>query len=407
MNDLQQKYKTYKTPFEESAFEHFKTIQQKGKGGQRIKSWHIIAVVLLLSIPVAFYISSLISSTDIEIQDVSLASNEKENQDEMLKTSNTNETSKYENEINTKEEKSDVSNNILTKKISKKTTSKVIKTQKETNNTPTIRKENTVDSVHNYLASTNQHFITQNNHKNLDKTDIISSQNPTITQQKNLDIYKSKNNHHKLQAEESFTHSIPSEMRLLEQTNTQNSELLPILNPVSPTPTKIWNRYSNHLKLSYNYVRFYPESNLLGLIPGYKTPSYFIQGEYFRELNKIISLGSSVGYARGVAPNTQLQDSLGYKSVTFAHLNLYLFLVNNKKHQLYLKAGSGITKTKRQFLSTDTTNAILISERTNAGALMGFSYNYHFTDGWFMSANIGKIWYEDTPYLGLSLGYAF
>lgn len=159
-------------------------------------------------------------------------------------------------------------------------------------------------------------------------------------------------------------------------------------------------------------MRFYPENNLLGLIPGNKTPSYFIQGEYFRELNKIISLGSSLGFARGVDPETQVQDSLRYQNVTHVHLNLYFFLVNSKKHRLYLKAGSGITNVKRQVLLTtstpsDTITSVLIGKHTNAGLLMEFSYNYRFTDHWFMSANIGKIWYDDTPYLGLSLGYTF
>ena len=409
MKDLQQKYKAHKTPFDESAFEHFKTIQRKRKVGAKIHSWHILVVVLLLSIPAAFYISSLIASRDVEIQDVSLASNQEVRQDTELETFNTNKTKKYDNEIVTKEEKPIATKHILKEKIINKPTLKLITTQKEANSTPTITEEDIVNDTHDYSTSTNQYLTTQNNDVFSDKIDITPYQTPTIAAQKTVDITQAKNNTQKTQTAELFdTQSLISEMPLLKHEDVQDFELLPILNPVAPpTPTKTWAHYRNHLKLSHNYIRFYPESNLLGLIPGSKTPSYFIQGEYFREFNQIISLGSSVGYARGGDPNTQVQDSLGYQRVTFAHLNLYLFLVNSKKHRLYLKAGSGITNAKKQVIAMDATNSILIFERTNMAALMEFSYSYHFTDQWFMSANVGKIWYDDTLYLGLSLGYAF
>ncbi len=405
MKDLKQKYNAYKTPFDESAFEHFQTIQQKDKVGQKINAWHVIVVIFLLSIPAAFYISSLITSANTNTQNVSLASKQEKKQDAATKTFNENKVSKSDNKTNTKEEVPIANNDILNKKIANNPTSKVVKIQKEISNTPIIAAQNIVSNTHNYLPPTNQYLATQN----INKTDISPPQNPIISPPKNIDISQLQNNIQKIQIDELFEpQAIALETQSLKQDNSQNFDLLPRLSLVRPpTPAKTWGHYRNHLKLSHNYIRFYPESNLLGLIPGYKTPSYFIQGEYFRELNKIISLGSSVGYARGVDPNTQVQDSLGYQRVTFAHLNLYLFLVNSKKHKLYLKAGSGITNAKKQVIAMDATNSILIFERTNMGALMEFSYSYHFTDQWFMSTNVGQIWYDDTLYLGLSLGYAF
>lgn len=416
MKDLEQKYKAYKTPFEESAFEHFKTIQQKDKFGQKINLWHIVVVVFLLSIPAAFYISSLTSSTNTKIQHESLASNQEEKQDVTPKIFNTNEPSEYDNEIDTKKEQPIINNDILNEKISNKPTSKLLKIQKDIKRTPIIRAENIVNNARNYLPSTNQHLPTQNNNINLEKTDISLHENPIITPQKITNISPPKNNIQEKQTAELFNaQPLISKIPLLKHDDVQGFELLPILSPVAPpTPTKTWGHYRNHLKLSYGYASFYHGNNLLGVIPGYKSPSYLIQGEYFRELNKIISLGSSVGYARGVDPDTQVRDSLSYHSVTFAHLNLYLFLVNSKKHQLYFKAGSGITQTKMQVLSELLTPPDIITpvirqnSYTNSGLLLELSYNYHFRERWFASVNAGRLWYTfGSEYLELSFGYTF
>ena len=412
MKDLKQKYKAYKTPFDESAFEHFQTIQQKGTTGQKVKSWHIMVVIFLLSIPAAFYISSLISSKNTNTQDVSLASKQEKKQDAAPKTFDKNKASKYDNKTNTKEEISIVNNDILNEKITNTFTPKALKIQKETKRTPIITTRNIVNDAHNYLPSTNQHLAPPN----IDKTDITPPQNPIITPPKNIDISQPENNIQKIQIEKLFEpQAIPLKTPLLKHDDAQNFELSPILSPVPPpTPAKTWGHYRNHLKLSYHYINLYRGNTPLGLIPGYKTPSYLIQGEYFRELNKIISLGGSTGFTRIVDPDTQVRDSLSYHNITFAHLNLYFFLVNSKKHQLYFKAGSGITHTKMQVLSSTWTPPDIITpvlrrqNKTNPGLSLELSYSYHFKEHWFASVNAGRLWYTfGSEYLGVSLGYTF
>ncbi len=413
MKDLQQKYNTYKTPFEESAFEHFKTIQQKSTVGQKIQSWHIAVVILLLSIPTIFFIHALMSSKDTIVQDVPTDIRQEEKQDAILEISNVNETVKYDNETDIKEVKSAITETILNDKIANNTTH-LTKPQKEISNITPTKQQDVISDIRNDIIPANQYIIIQNNNTPSEKTGLISYQNPIITIQKTIDITQPENNIQITQKKQYKSQSVASKTPLLTHEDVQDFELSPILNPVSPSaPNKTWAYYRNHLKLSYNYADFYGNS-VLGVIPGYKNPSYLIQGEYFRELNKIVSVGSSVGYARGVKSGAA-QDSLSnYENITFAHLNLYFFLVNSEKHQLYFKAGSGVTNTKRQYVSymPPPQDTIIQGSRytnlTNPGLLLEFSYNYHFTDRWFIGANAGIIAHNDgATYGGLSLGYSF
>jgi len=409
MSNLQEKYKSYKTPFEASAFEHFQSIREEDKPGKRGVWWYLVGIILLLLIPADSFVVFLNSNEAGVAENVVEVPQEEIRQHSKPKMPSTEDTSQNDGETIIKKEQIAGTTNILNEAVEEESPPIHREQNREIINMPSNIEANSLgDARSNFLP--NQHLITQNNNALIDKKDVIQNQLPINTTQKIIDVVSPKNIIQKNKKAILFE---PKQIAVPTQLlNPLNTDLAPISN-IAPTGPKLHRR--NHMKLSYNYADFYWNGALgesLGTERADKK-GYLIQGEYFRELNKILSIGTSAGYSRGVDINNQELDTLDYENITFAHLNLYLFLVNSPKHQLYFKAGTGITNTKR--LSSSFAGPLNMPYReldysnlTNTGLLVEFSYSYHLTDQWFMSTNFGAITHNDGAwYTGLSLGYSF
>jgi len=409
MNNLQEKYKSYKTPFDEAAFEHFQSIREEDKPGKRGAWWYFAGIILLFLIPAGLFVAFLNSNEASVAENVVEVPQKETMQHSKLKTTFIEETSKNDDETIIEKEQITAKTNILNEVIEDKSSSIHRERKGEIINTQSNIKANSIGDVRSDFLQ-NQHLITENNNALVDKKDLIQNQSLINTTQKIIDAVSPKNIIQKNKKEILFE---PEQIAVPTQLlNPLSTDLAPILitDPINP---KSYLR--NHFKLSYNYADFYWNNPFFGGM-GYELidkKGYLIQGEYFRNLNKILSIGTSVGYSRGEDINNQTLDTLDFERIIYAHLNLYLFLVNSKKHQLYFKAGTGITNTRLLnsfFIITPDmiSRGIHRTNLTDTGLLVEFSYSYHFTDRWFGSANFGAITHNDGAwYTGLSLGYSF
>lgn len=175
----------------------------------------------------------------------------------------------------------------------------------------------------------------------------------------------------------------------------------------------------NHIKQKKNTIKF--GLNFAdGFINGFSTENpvnkqgLALQLEYFYEWNKIIATGVSAGYVNGVDRNNPIFDIKDRETIKFIHANIYLFLLNENKHKLYAKVGSGLTNTDRvlgfPFISPnqEIERRFQINSITNYGFLAAGAYEYKLRNSFVFGANFSIISHNDGGWFsGLSIGYQF
>ena len=173
---------------------------------------------------------------------------------------------------------------------------------------------------------------------------------------------------------------------------------------------------NNHLRIGINYADFFINGTIGDIVPGYEEiekSGYLIQGEYYRSINKILAVGLSLGYSYGQDTKNRWQDTLDYERIAFAQLNLYFFLLNERRHKLFGKIGSGFMKTERLhsyyiIQIEGNKRGLSYSNSTDRGVNLELSYQYQLNPYWALGVNYGHVIHNDGAWFtGLSLVRSF
>ena len=172
-------------------------------------------------------------------------------------------------------------------------------------------------------------------------------------------------------------------------------------------PTKI---YKNTLKLNINYIPdFYVYSSIPNANP-VKIRGYFVDLDYRRRLNKLLSVGIGLGYSYGKDRNNPQLDTLDYVRNAHAHLRVQLFFLNNPNNRFFVKGGTGLSYMGR--LLSYNIDELARGFRENKFYYMGFTleaaYERNITPQLYIGMQVGLSSGNDGfAYPGVSVGYNF
>lgn len=196
-------------------------------------------------------------------------------------------------------------------------------------------------------------------------------------------------------------------------TKLNNNNTLEVLHAVPGKPEI----YKNTFSLGINIA---PWSYVNGSIP-YGNEfrevikrGYFIDLDYRRRLNKILSIGAGLGYAHAKDVNNPELDTLDFETNIHAHARIYFFLLNKEKNRAFVKIGGGFSHSERlhsgiSALGPEEYERRLQWRKYNAfGITVEASYEHNITKQLFAGFNLGvSTGNEGFTYAGLSLGYSF
>jgi len=190
-----------------------------------------------------------------------------------------------------------------------------------------------------------------------------------------------------------------------------NSSELKALQAVSDSPIIYKNTFSIGLNIA-------PWSYVNGNIP-YGSEfrevikrGYFLDLDYRRRLNKILSIGIGFGYAHAKDVNNPELDTLDFETNIHAHARLFLFFLNNEKNRAFIKIGGGFMHSERlhsgvSALGPEEYERFMQWSNYNAfGITVEASYERNITQQLFGGINLGISTGNDGfSYTGLSIGY--
>lgn len=404
MENIKKKYDDYQSAFDEQAWEHFQEIKPREKNRRRFILWPFIGIACLGLLIGAYMFFN--ANTD-----VNESITEKTNaQVDIRKDTDSTTHAKKENITNKKEVTELVSSSIVpTNKI----------TSKNRINTAYVKKAKMETRKLNY--NSNEYFAT-------------SIQAKSSPQSKDKKIKHSKN---------SISEKIVQKEKLHEQVLMVDNvpvrqgkyEISPLraLNPIldfEPTiykSTIVYQKKSfkesrNFIKLNTSYFDSYINGRR-DVVPGRERVNkkgFLVSLEYYRSLNKIIALGGSLGYSYALDINNRQFQERDFEKIYFAHANLYLFLVNTSRHKLFIKGGTGLTRTRRDFSSFSMVETHVNSSVykfvdrfqrntvTDFGLLLEASYMYRIDQSTYIGANYIELSANDGGRgFGLSLMKSF
>lgn len=143
----------------------------------------------------------------------------------------------------------------------------------------------------------------------------------------------------------------------------------------------------NTIKISGAYADFYNSTGTIGIM------------DYRRDLNKILSLGVTLGYGKGQGTYNR-EPTLYQQYIGYIHGSVYFNIINNQTHNLFLKGSAGWLSSRSTFPNQQNIRMTGYSLETG--------YDYTFATGLCIGIHAGSIIAnEGANFIGLSGGYKF
>lgn len=146
----------------------------------------------------------------------------------------------------------------------------------------------------------------------------------------------------------------------------------------------------NHIQLSSSYAYFYGPKGI------------FSQLDYRYDINKILSLGSSLGYGYG-SRTKQVGGIRQSTSFYFIHASVYFHFINNPWNKLYLKGSTGWLHSKPLDPATSP-----YQELSMLGIVIETGYSRYLLNGMWIGIQGGSFMAnEGGNYIGMHINYEF
>lgn len=429
--DLGDKFDNYQTEVDAEAWKHFRLLRDNQRPKRRFFWWFFFGGMLLLGGITFWTFNQDRFGTSRSISD-----NSTNNKTIIIEKEKQQTAIIEENKINLSKQKeitTSINENGVNLSAQKEITSHINKLAENINMTSSSNNKavnkiaTSVESVSLQKASPIQSTIENIGYSNTKTTKQKNVQSETL-EQNNLpfgisnkedlaaknttDNYSPKTstyNNAAINRELDFV----AKIRLLNnelQINTDSLNKLDI--PLVPTLGWSNKQNKNTIKFGANFAD--------GFINGFAIENpvnkqgLAFQIEYYHEWNKIIATGISAGYVKGVDRNNPTFVIKDRETIKFLHANIYLFLLNENKHRLYAKVGSGLTNTDRVLgfpfvdINGEVERDFQINNLTNIGLLVEGAYEYKLRNSFIIGVNFSIISHNDGGWFtGLSIGHQF
>lgn len=451
--NLQEKYNNYKTPLDEEAWSQFQELRknkednkkgywetQVSKENKNKKNrWWLLYFLLMVGMGTYLYTSyQNVSSKELGVQEPPI--NKEWSSDISNKSKEANQGITYEG----KEKINGISTSSVTTNtpVNTKETTTSIKNNNKKNSPSSISEANLKNKKlselklrHLQQRSDSGSLISDNQLKIEETTELELTNYPPTNAEQSFSTTIKENNSlpNASSSDQSLTNKVKPTQIIAPQSNRElidipSIETMSILlttetkkisvdsSLMLPTPITKTSRQSskkNHFKLTTAYADYYVNGIILTENQVDKKGGLF-QVEYSRNLNAILGIGASIGYSKGEDQNNPQLDTLDFERIHYAHLNLYLYLLNTPNYRLNLKVGSGITQTKRVhsfFIirpNIPPQRGLQINTLTDFGFLVEGSFERRIRKDLWLGITYGEISHNDGAwYGGVSLGYNF
>jgi len=420
--DLKDKFSNYQSEPDEEAWVHFQSLKKKKKEkrGFFFLFWTSGFCLIGLGLMIFMFNPYSKENTSIAIQNSDTILMDSLKEEKLLSTTAWKETNNTTTTANTTGENTKFS--VATIDASLVNTNKTLLENAAKNGLENnlVRKDK--KTIREVISST-----ILPNEKREQGTGIIG--NATFTTLPNKEIQDANKQHKAIEnstdkisidtvaiIEKDFTLSVLATIPMLDWKSIFSShKTLPQLSIIAPPIIKKHKQQKNTFKITAGYADGFINGFTLAEDQPVDKRGFAVEASYYRTLSKLIGLGVSAGYVQGIDkenPQLTIKDK---ESIQFLHANLYLFLVNEKRHRVYGKIGAGPTKTDRilgTFFIDQRANTIerrfQINSIRGLGVSVAGAYEFQLTPKLWIGTNCSIISHNDGGwYVGLSINRKF